>query len=68
MVEGKRHNRGYADLRDGLNVDPAGSGDADTDQQDQQDREDADIQKTSDNQADRSAQYHSEEAVNTFFQ
>ncbi|MNC37461.1 hypothetical protein D3C75_860270 [compost metagenome] len=55
LVEGKRQNRCHANLRDGLNIDPARGGDTDAQQQDQQDREDADIQEASDNQADRSA-------------
>ncbi|MNE70925.1 hypothetical protein D3C80_1667560 [compost metagenome] len=68
MVEGKREHRGYADLRDGLDVNPAGGCNAYANQQNQQEGDDSDIQEASHNQADGSAKYYAKQPVTAFFQ
>ncbi|MNC30612.1 hypothetical protein D3C75_789010 [compost metagenome] len=68
IIEGECQHRGYADLGDRLDIDPAGCGDPDTDQKHQQNGKGSYIEEPPHNQADNAAQYNAGHAVNALFQ
>ncbi|KAI7266592.1 hypothetical protein KC345_g8136 [Hortaea werneckii] len=63
MIEGKRQDGSYPNLRNGLDINPAGGGYSYADQQHQQNRERAYIEEAAHDQADDTAEHNADQAV-----